>query len=81
MQVQKSKRPPVASLAFDIGDVKHVREIKDVGVEVNTVNAIRDVRRETGQVCIAHEILDFDIFDRKLRNTSIDTLRRSVLVP
>ena len=56
-------------------------EIEDIGIKMNTVNAIRDVPRETAQVGIAHELLDFDISDRKLGDARIESLRRSVLVP
>src|ERR1039457_7336251 len=48
MQVQESKRPTMTRFAFDIGHVKHVREIQNVGVEVSAIEAISYV---AGQIC------------------------------
>ena len=81
MQVQKSERPPVASLAFDLGDVKHVRQVENVGIEVDAVKAVRDVSRQAGQVRLAHELLDHDVADRKVGDAGIDALRGPVFVP
>ena len=61
MQVQETKGAPVTRLSFDVGDVKHLRHIQDIGIQVDSVHTVSHLLREVPQICIANVFFDFNV--------------------
>jgi len=68
MQIQEAKSTTVAGFSFNLGYVKHVRQVQDVCVQVDAINAIRHVARQIREIGVAHEFPDFDTLEGKLGN-------------
>ncbi len=71
----------VTGFALHIGHVKHFRHIQNVGVEVNSVQALGDLPGQVRQVRIADVFFDFNVFDRKRLDFGVNPLSRSILFP
>ena len=62
VKVQKSKRAPVAHLAFNVRHVQHACDIQDVGVKVDAVQAVGHILRQVCEISVPDKFLDFDVF-------------------
>jgi len=62
VQVQEPESASVAHFTFDIRDVKHICDIQDVGIKMDTVKAVRHISRQVCKLSVSDEFFDLDIF-------------------
>ena len=81
VKVEEAQGAFVASLTLDIRHGQHVVEVEDVGVQVRTIDTIRDGRGQPLQVRVPHVLLNLDVIERQRGNLLVDALFRAVFIP
>jgi len=61
MKVEKAQGAPVTRLAFNVGDVQHVRDIQDVSIEMRPVETIRHISWQVREIGVTDEFLDLNV--------------------
>jgi hypothetical protein len=79
VEIQKAKGSSMARLTFDVGDVKHVIQAQNVGVEMHPVDPVCDSVAEVRQISIAHILTDLDLAQRKLCDLLVDPFACAIL--
>src|SRR5665213_2021425 len=81
MEVQETKSTAMARFAFYVGDLEHRCQVKNIGIDVYTIHAIRKITGQVCQISLSDVVLNVDLTDRQLGKAGVNALCGAIFIP